>query len=489
MKPTSLLLTASLVANLALVGVYVTRSRTESPAPSPANKPIAPSATVTPTSRDSALRDALAAGDAAALQAAGLSPSVAREIALARALGKIADRARTARAATTDASWWRARGTASGSREQQLLARRELTDALSAAFGDTIDLGLAGAEGSQFAFLSPEKRDALRRITQDYDEMMAKFSSGGVQLASDREKLRLLRAERDRDIAALLTPAEQLAYDMRTSPSGATVRNRYGDAIESEAEFQKIFALQKTFDEKFPRDALTGRISPETLRARSEAERQLEADLRAAVGADRFSALRRSADPDVRIVDGLVSRLNLPPATTNQVLATRESFATESQRIAGDAAAPFPQRRTQIQELAARAKSDLTRALGGEAADAYAQSSSWMNMLQSGSAYATTPQPGMPGALTLGGPGQSVYPVIPAGVNTAGATRQVFINNAPALDGAGGGNIREATTSNVQVMTFGTSGGDATVVAPSGERSVIVVPAHGSPPSTTTPPR
>ena len=34
---------------------------------------------------------------------------------------------------------------------------------------------------------------------------------------------------------------------------------------------------------------------------------------------------------------------------------------------------PFPQRRTQIQELAARAKSNLTRALGGEAADAYAK--------------------------------------------------------------------------------------------------------------------
>ncbi|MGH7957767.1 MAG: hypothetical protein ACREH8_12280 [Opitutaceae bacterium] len=75
--------------------------------------------------------------------------------------------------------------------------------------------------------------------------MMAKFSAGGVQLASDREKLRLLRAERDRDIAALLTPEEWTAYEMRTSISGNIVKSRYGDAIESEAEFQKIHALQK----------------------------------------------------------------------------------------------------------------------------------------------------------------------------------------------------------------------------------------------------
>ena len=78
-----------------------------------------------------------------------------------------------------------------------------------ASFGD--DAGFFGpGDSGQLAFLPAAKRDALRRITQDYDEMMAKFSAGGVQLASDKEKLRLLRAERESDIAALLTPEERL---------------------------------------------------------------------------------------------------------------------------------------------------------------------------------------------------------------------------------------------------------------------------------------
>ncbi len=479
------------MANAALVGLYVARAPAAAPAPAPTGaRTPAPSASS--FSRDDALRAALASGDAAALQAAGLDPALARELSLGRAFAKIAERARAARAQPgADAAWWRSRGNAAGSRELQLVARRELAGALTAAFGD--DLGLGTGEHSLLAFLSPEKREALRRITQDYDEMMAKFSAGGLQLASDKEKLRLLRAERDRDIAALLTPDERLAYDMRTSNSGNTVRYRYGDAIESEAEFQKIFALQKAFDDKFPREAMTGRISPETIRARSEAERQLDTDLRSSLGEERYAALRRAADQDFRTVDALVSRLNLPPATTNQVLAARDSFAAESQRINSDASVPIPQRRTQIQELAARAKSDLTRALGGEAADAYAQSSSWMNMLQNGTAYATTPQPGMPGALSLGGPGQSVYPVLPAGINTSGAVRQVFIGSGGPTDGPRTGSDGAITTSNVQVMSFGTStSGDPAIGTAPVTRQVIVVPAtpaQPAQPGTPTPPR
>jgi hypothetical protein len=444
MKPITLLLSASLVANLGLVTLIATRTRTEPPIananaginPAPGNDTVA------------ALRAALASGDRAALEAAGISPEIARELALGRKFSQLAERIRATNASSSsNAQWWKNRASA-GSREQLLALRRELSDALIAAFGD--DLGLGGGDRAQLAFLTPAKREALRRITQDYDEMMAKFSAGGVQLASDREKLRLLRAERERDIAALLTPDERLAYEMRTSPTSAAVRARYGDAIESEAEFQKIYALQKAFDEQFPREALTGRITPETLRARADAERQLDSELRAAVGEERYAALRRAADPDWRTVDSLVSRLDLPSATPDTVMSSRDAFAAESQRISNDASLSMAERRAQIQALAARAKADLTRALGAEAADAYAQRSPWMNMLQGGVAYSTTPQEDGPGSLLPGG--QSVHPVMPAGVVPAGAQRQVMFQAAPLVGGVVGDPV--AAGGDVQVMTF-----------------------------------
>ncbi len=481
MKPFTLLLSASLLANLTLVAVLATRPAASDSSPtSDAMRPLGANPTTKIAQNSSALQAALASGDVNALIAAGVSPETARELALARKLAQLAAKARAQATTSGDGKWWRTRAhVLSAAREQSLAARRELSEALLAAFGD--DFGLGGSDPSQLAFLSPAKREALRRITQDYDEMMGKFSASGVQLASDRERLRLLRAERERDIAALLSPDEKLAYDLRTSPASATIRNRYGDAIESEAEFQKIFALQKSFDDKFPREALTGRISPDVLRARSEAERQLDANLRATLGDDRYNALRRAADADLRNVESLATRLNLPATTTNDVATTRDAYAAESQRINNDTSVPFPQRRTQIQELATRAKTDLVRTLGSEAAEAYGQTSPWVNHLQNGTAYSTTPQANSP--IGLGLSSQSVYPVLPAGVNlSATSSRQVFVSGTPPPDGVAS-NDRALTGGNVQVMTFSTSHTESTTPPAPAASATLVLPAQPTQPA------
>jgi Spy/CpxP family protein refolding chaperone len=477
-KPTTLLLAASLIANGALVALFLAQSASPS-------HPVSPSISSRPAGaadeerKVDALRAALASGDAAALAAAGVSPEIARELAIGRTFARMAERLRATQAkGTSEGPWWRPGSGPTISREQHLVARGELSDALITAFGD--DFGLVGTNQAQLAFLPSEKRDALRRIVQDYDEMMAKFSAGGLQLASDREKLRLLRLERDRDISALLTPEERAAYEMRTSISGNTVKNRYGNAIESEAEFRKIFELQQAFDESYSREALAGRITPEVLRARSEAERQLEAKIRAAVGEERYAELRRAADPDVRTLDALANRLNLPAATTENVLASRDTYAIASQQIANNASLPIPDRRAQIQTLAAEAKSKLAQALGSEAAEAYMQRSPWINMLQNGMAYSTTPP--ADGPPSLPGGGQSVFPVMPAGAASAGAQRQVIINTAQR-----DGPINNDTViggSSVVFMPFTAARpGDSVVTSVSGEtiRQRVVTPAPGPP--------
>ena len=491
MKPSSLLLIASLLANLALIALVATRS----PQPTGASRPAISAATgatsAKPAGPDAALRAALASGNVAALEAAGVAPDLARELLLGRTFSRLLAQARAAKTTQADGRWWRNTPGSAAAREQQLLLRREMSEALVAAFGD--DAGFLGAgDSGQFAFLSPAKRDALRRVTQDYEEMMAKFSSSGVQLASDKEKLRLLRTERERDIAALLTPDERLAYEMRTSPTAAMLRSRYGDGIESEVDFRKIYALQKAFDDKNPAEALNGRVTPESLRARSEAQQQLQQNIRAALGDERYAALRRATDADLRTVDSLVTRLSLPAGTTARVATARENFAAESQRINADAAIPAAQRRTQIQELGTRAKADLQQALGTEAADAYAQRSPWVGMLTNGMAYATTPPAGSPSAMLAGAGNQSVFPVMPAGATT-GATRQMIFSgsstttDAPALHtdvvlGAIEGGVRE----NVRVMTFSTTTSEPAPSSAGGagpaERVIIMAPPAATPP-------
>lgn len=479
MKTAALLLAASLTANAALVGVLVLRR--DAPASTSSIKTSATTTAKSSSFSPDALRAALASGDTAALAAAGFSPEAIRELTVGRALVRSLERARTAKAAQGDGRWWRSnRANPFAAREQQLQARREITEALAAAGLEDPGLFTPTDSAQLLAFLSPEKRDALRRITQDYDELMLKFSSGGIQLASDRERLKLLRAERERDIAALLSPAELEAYEMRTSSTAASVRARFGDGIETEEDFRKIYALQKAFDEKYPLDLGGGRVSPEAMRQRSEAQRQLQEDIRAAVGAEAYASLQRASDYDLRNLDSLATRLQLPAGTTDRVAASRESYAAESQRINADTSLTPAQRREQIQALGNRAKGDLTQTLGQEAGDAYAQRSGWVSMLQSGMAYGTQ-QTGSGGASPLAATG-AVYPVPPAGANANTNMRQTVTVAAPVggadfigvSDGVllGGSGVVEGA----RVMTFTSSETGSTAPAAGTTTRVITAP-------------
>ena len=488
MKPNTVLLLASLVANVALVSLLYTTTRRGADAAATAAKSSGSAAAGKTDSMRAASNDATG-------EAANLSPEARRDLALGRAMARYSAAMRGTSGKSGDGKWWVRTDPSKLSREQReqlMQARREMSDALIAATGSDYTGG-TGPSDATLAFLPEAKREQLRKILADYQEMMDQYgSAGGIQLASDREKMKLLRAERERDIAALLTPDELADYQMRTSPSAESLRSRYGAAIQSEEDFKKLYALQKAYDDKFPAEAF-GRITPDVMRARSEAAQQLQADMRAAVGDQAYAALRRASDSDLRNVDALVARLSLAPETTDRVAASRDSYATESQRIMADTATPFPQRSEQLKTLAARAKSELSSTLGTEAGEAYAQRAPWVSMLQSGIGFSTTPSANTPGALSLGaagGPTQSVFPVMPAGAPGTNVGARQIMNvitsdrgpgpDAGAVFFSAGGPAQATSTQVISVssatMTEGHGPGDTSgapmtkiIMAPPGE--------------------
>src|SRR6185436_12392651 len=141
--------------------------------------------------------------------------------------------------------------------------------------------------------------------------------------------------------------------------------------------------------------------------------------------------------------DSLASRLNLAGNATDNVLTARDVYAQESQRINGDASLTPAQKRQQITELGNRARSDIARTLGNEGTEAYAQRSSWLNMLQQGMAFSTTPPANSPAALGMNGD------MVLGTVNTSGGggpSGGMFVLPAERTVQPDGGGVR--------VMTF-----------------------------------
>jgi len=419
MKILPLFLAGSLVANGALLIVALKPSV-------PDKTPVASASTVT-RQRSAAssstlpedLRVALVSGDVNTLTAAGLPPETARHMALGRAYLKQQERLRALRESTdqTDAYWKREFGPDGYSsrtpekRAELMLIQRDYREEVRAALGEDPNTVLGG---HSLAFLPADAREKLRRIEEDYSELMSEVygEAGGVQLPSDREKLRLLQTEKERDIAAALGPEAYEQYLLRVSPTAGNIRNRYGAAIKDEAQYRQIFALQKAFDDRFAVNMLLAESpSAAERQTRREAEQQLQQAIAAVLGPEQSQVAQRSNDYEYRTLTALTARLNLPAGTPEQIYAARDAYAAQSQQINANTALSRVERSRQLRALGEQALADLRRTMGAEGAQTYAQRSGWLGILRKGAAFTTNPT-GQSGVINFASPG--VVPVPPA---------------------------------------------------------------------------
>lgn len=394
MKSLPLLLAASLLANVTLAVVLIVRghARTSVPvttAAAPAStmsKDVAQIAQVSPATL--AIEDPAALRDA--LRAAGLPEDFVRSIVQARIW-----RAYTARlralypAPDPHRPYWRNdtnrfRLTAEQRAEQRKLLREQQA-VIKQVLGPNNDQ--VNAAGDRYGFLPEDKRQQLRQIESDYDDLIGEVSDGMTEfpLKSDQEKLRYLQDEKKRDIEAMLTPAEKEELELRTSPIAAEVRSKYGSALNSEDQYKTVYQLQKAFDDQW-------HASPGDPKARAAAQQQLDDQIKAIVGPDAFTQLAHSRDSDYENAAAAARRLNLPSTTPDQIVALRTQAAAESARITSDTTLSPEQRKQALNQLAATARDQIRTTLGADAADTYLQRSAyWLRMLDGGNSFTVGP--------------------------------------------------------------------------------------------------
>lgn len=250
----------------------------------------------------------------------------------------------------------------------------------------------------RFSGLPKEKALSLHRIERDYQELEQEIHAraGNFLLPSDEEKLRLLKEEQERDVAALLTPEERAEWQLRASSTADRARNHATRYRASEEEYRRIYALQKTFDEAFEDpDPFAPRAerSEQDWKARQEAEKALETEIRAIVGDERHAEARRRQSTDFTLAEAAAERLGLPADTAHRLYSLREPAAAESRRIATDPKLSPAERKTALARIAAETRAKLQDTLGREAAEAYVERGGmgWLGSLDEGVAVSFDP--------------------------------------------------------------------------------------------------
>jgi hypothetical protein len=342
------------------------------------------------------------------LRAAGVEPDLVKQLVSAAVWRSYEPRFKALQPATPadDAEWWkdplhapRTPAEQRAQNERRKALNRECQAELAALLGEpdpTNEIANNPYLRKRYGALPIEKAASLRHIEKDYQELLDELRQGtnGFELPADREAIRLLGVERERDIAALLTPEERAAHELRNSPIANNLRWRMTQYDASEAEYRQIYAAQKAFDDQFSdhRDSFSVDDDPpprdkDFWDRRRAAQQALNDTIRAVVGDERYVSAQLKQDQDHTNAVAATTRLGLPSDTPDRLYALRTPTVADSQKIAANPALSAADKKAALKQLAATTRAEVERTLGKEAADVYFKRGAmqWINQLERGS--------------------------------------------------------------------------------------------------------
>jgi hypothetical protein len=219
--------------------------------------------------------------------------------------------------------------------------------------------------------LSQDKLEQLAAILARYEdqrsEIFATMRGSTGLLSGEGDKLSALEKAKHGEFAAVLTPTELEDYDLRASRTANNLRNELNAFNPTEQEFRTLYQLKSVYDEQF--GMMYGPASPDQAQARRDAQKQLSDQIAAALGPERYADYQRTTDYDYLQTTRLVARLELPPATADQVYAMQKDIQQRADAIRNTAAPE--DRNAQLAALAAEAQAKVAAALGPTGFEAY----------------------------------------------------------------------------------------------------------------------
>jgi hypothetical protein len=421
MSPSVLVLATSVAANAALLGLFVAK-----PALAPPGvrsffelRPASPSeadfgATSRPGDRSASIRAAAKEAPSfwqtlnspdltrlvAQLRAAGFPNSIVRSIIDAEIAARFAPQIKELTREMHETPYWKPDPSLYSGSTQRFEAiskiLRERTQLLRSLLGqDAFASGSAdptAAQRRQYGSINPAKIDLVQRINDDYAEMTGQIraSMQGITLPEDREKLALLEREKRADLAALLTPTELADYEMRTSPVTSRLRTPLGIMNASEAEFRAIFEIQQPYANVL-NPVAPGR-NAESVRERNEATKAINAQIKAALGDERFAQYERATNSEFQQLHRLAAGAGVSHDAIARAFDQRAPAAAASSAIANDRTLDATAKRQALQTLAQTTRTAILSTLGPVAGPAYVENARWLTHIEQGGSVSITPE-------------------------------------------------------------------------------------------------
>ena len=192
----------------------------------------------------------------------------------------------------------------------------------------------------RLSFLPEEKRDSVRTILEQYEEVEngirdRELQDGEPITDVERARLRKIREERSQQLEAALSPEEKQWYELWMSPSANAVRYSMYGMDATEQEFLTVYQLRRAFDEQWHPDEIDWN-NDGMVNGFQQARADLDAQVRQHLGEERYMQFKRGSDPAYHNLNAAVSRYGLPRARANEAYDVRQTVQQMSAQVRGN---------------------------------------------------------------------------------------------------------------------------------------------------------
>jgi hypothetical protein len=233
----------------------------------------------------------------------------------------------------------------------------------------------------RFGDLPPEKLRRVQELHADYGDLRMQLRGLNRPLTPEEtQALAALEREFRADLAKVLTRPELEQYDLRASATASQLRHRLDAFRPTEDEYKAVFALQRTIDEQFP--AQGAPLNPQQAAARRAAEQQIQAQLQAVLGPERYADYQQATNPNHSMLNQLTARLGLPLSAAREVAAVQQDVRRRAEAILTSDTLTDAQQNAQLQGLHREASAKVSAALTPRGLEAYQQhGGQWLQVL------------------------------------------------------------------------------------------------------------
>jgi|ERR1043166_3901135 hypothetical protein len=289
---------------------------------------------------------------------------------------------------STNANFWENRNNyspfANSTKEQrdQMNAlqkeQRELTETLLGKniFNEIrVDNGYPDWTERMLGPIPTELRDKVQEMQQRFQETTSEiYSKANGYIDQDTQvELKTARKKLHDEMATVLTPEQIQEFELRNSDTANNMRYQLAAFGPDEKEFRAIFKYKEAQEElnstRVPSDGVT-RPSPEEMKARQQAQKELEDGLSQTLGADRLKEYRLMSDGSFQnLYESGVSRESIL-----KLADMKQNVEDAARKIRTDQSMTPQQRNEALQAIRAETEKELANVLGERRAKAYPNS-------------------------------------------------------------------------------------------------------------------